>query len=1264
MTKLKRKIILLALVSSLGFVPSAHAAWWDDVGNWFVNAANDVGDWFVNAAEDVGEWFENAFDDVTEAFADAANFFEDVAQTIGDEIVGAYNDVESQMSGWFVVDTPNSPSTATAMTTSSYDLNTTDTTLLTGFRARQQTYRDNLLTNFANDTNPNAKLDLVVGAYTGNALDTTYLADELADTQASKNSDMGLLVFVRMLYYTNVYDSQIMTMIDQLPKWIHEEGGEKKMYNSENHLIMWMSANWLLDQRAGVTPSSYERNRLEHWLDLKIDHGYYEWNSLVYFPYTLGALLNLYDFATDAVIKEKSRKAALILIHDLMLITTEQGNAWGTSGRDYSSKYEDEMQRNHTIGRILSMLTGANDSYTDGSGAGPVDLLATTTLDVSPALRQFGKKVNVTYRIGHNDSKSFVNNLHSGLNLTDKALFQMSAGSYAHPDYLADMLAMMAQNNIEGSDEAVGLLAAFIDGPLEPIIGGGVSLGGAFSYSSLLMDKTADVYRDGGAMLSSVDNYHGGRAGWQQTTWSATTGGSTVYTRSGKNRGGWKVGGQGMMNTHLPYVTQTDNVALIIYKAKPELRLVNSLLPDLIDFGLDVNLHWEESAFDETATNGNWIFGREGDNYVAVFRHCLGTKTITEKIDNVDTDIEIMSCSSNQQVWASVVGTADSHGSFISFIATVSAAKIKSEWNWNFTKAKHVWQTTLSVDGVQIGRNIDRNVDDLFEGDTWELGSIVNTSGLSIETADLDMAPVGGTTISGVDEQWHTAGLSSCTSGVHLHSLGGFGGSDPTMVRTYTTNAYETPVSFTNWQSGEPNNSGGRESCVHMRSDNGNWNDAHCSGQYYHACRNDLGEWKLSASNSHWGDGVTKCPALGGTYSYQAPVNAEDHAKLKIKAAGKNVWINVNDGVTPNTWMANRNVGSCQVMAQEEQSLDSEMTHADENIDFISFGSAEFLGGESGTVSVDHDWKQIDLGFNYDRPVVFASINTFNGGDPAIAEVRNITPTSFEVRVAEFEYKDVTHAYETISYVVMNAGEYDLGDGRFLEVGTAGLTTVFDGSPNFQNIGVGVRDYQLITQVQGNNAGRIVGARVDNKNPGSFDASLMVQESSRANAGTIQGVLGYMALGERNYQLTTIKVALKGVHGKYFVAEGNGGGDANANRTAIGSYEKFNMISANDVPGCIRDGDKVVFLAEKGYYLKGHSNGNVTFDRSVAAGADTWETWRVDNYTNPNGCLKNGDKVYLTVEVHGKRLQANSNGDARLSSNWGSWERQEVIFLD
>ena len=55
-------------------------------------------------------------------------------------------------------------------------------------------------------------------------------------------------------------------------------------------------------------------------------------------------------------------------------------------------------------------------------------------------------------------------------------------------------------------------------------------------------------------------------------------------------------------------------------------------------------------------------------------------------------------------------------------------------------------------------------------------------------------------------------------------------------------NAYEgqwlwangSPMTYTNWYSGEPNNHGGNEECLHMRD--GKWNDIKCSRKLDFIC--------------------------------------------------------------------------------------------------------------------------------------------------------------------------------------------------------------------------------------------------------------------------------------------------------------------------------------------------------------------------------------------------------------------------------------------
>ncbi len=117
---------------------------------------------------------------------------------------------------------------------------------------------------------------------------------------------------------------------------------------------------------------------------------------------------------------------------------------------------------------------------------------------------------------------------------------------------------------------------------------------------------------------------------------------------------------------------------------------------------------------------------------------------------------------------------------------------------------------------------------------------------------------------------------------------------------------------------------------------------------------------------------------------------------------------------------------SFDLFIQEEQSSESNSVHSDETTAIFAVGSAgnftdenDETIGESGTVSVAHHWKTVDLAFTYHNPVVIANSLTYNGNQAAVVKVRNVTPTSFEVSVQEWDYLDGAHAQETVGWLVI-----------------------------------------------------------------------------------------------------------------------------------------------------------------------------------------------------------------------------------------------------
>ncbi|MBK9453314.1 MAG: hypothetical protein IPN95_28795 [Bacteroidetes bacterium] len=122
--------------------------------------------------------------------------------------------------------------------------------------------------------------------------------------------DFSIVQLVRVLFLSNgQYDSLLLPALNSIPYWINQDDTVRNFW-SENHLIMWTSSDWLLHISADRPVDSSLHDRLLHYLELKNQYGFYEFNSSVYAPYALSGLLNLADFAVDSVIKSLATSAA------------------------------------------------------------------------------------------------------------------------------------------------------------------------------------------------------------------------------------------------------------------------------------------------------------------------------------------------------------------------------------------------------------------------------------------------------------------------------------------------------------------------------------------------------------------------------------------------------------------------------------------------------------------------------------------------------------------------------------------------------------------------------------------------------------------------------------------------------------------------------------------------------------------------------------------------------------------------------------------
>ncbi|MEO1192690.1 MAG: cadherin-like domain-containing protein [Pseudomonadota bacterium] len=94
---------------------------------------------------------------------------------------------------------------------------------------------------------------------------------------------------------------------------------------------------------------------------------------------------------------------------------------------------------------------------------------------------------------------------------------------------------------------------------------------------------------------------------------------------------------------------------------------------------------------------------------------------------------------------------------------------------------------------------------------------------------------------------------------------------------------------------------------------------------------------------------------------------------------------------------------------------------------------------EFGTLQLNHDAVTVQLQGSYENPVVIASLRTTEGSHPVAVRLDAVAEDSVTLRLLEPAYLDGRHATETVDFMVVEAGSWELADGTRL---SAGITTV------------------------------------------------------------------------------------------------------------------------------------------------------------------------------------------------------------------------------
>lgn len=449
--------------------------------------------------------------------------------------------------------------------------------------------------------------------------------------------------------------------------WDEEAGDNRRCYWTENHQIIFHSdellAAQLFPDRTFKNSGKDAQYHIDHalhlirrWFDYRAKFGFSEWLSNCYFEEDLLALVNLHDFAEQEDIRQLAKQTIDILMFE-MAMHTYRGIMGSTHGRTYPRLIKGAREEDATTTAKLMFGMGL---FTRATNLGTVPL-ATSPYRCPEVL------VNIAADL---DEPRLFKERHS-IEIADAPKYGLSFDDivdghlyWSIQDYIHDSIYDLAQETRRRF--GIMLYEDYLQRYYQ------VWNWQTQEYGRIV-DRNIDchgmtevhiqTYRTPHYMLSCAQDYRAGKPGYQQHPWQATIDlDAVVFT----NHPGsddeqarpnyW--GGNGI----LPRAAQHENVLVCIHHLP---------MDDPYPFS---HAYFRKDAFDEVLEQGNWVFGRKGESYIALYSQHT-TRWLEDRYDDTHPVIELRA-DAYDNIWLVEMGDATRWGSFAQFVEAVSGAEV------------------------------------------------------------------------------------------------------------------------------------------------------------------------------------------------------------------------------------------------------------------------------------------------------------------------------------------------------------------------------------------------------------------------------------------------------------------------------------------------------------------------------------------------------------------------------------------------------------
>ncbi len=526
-------------------------------------------------------------------------------------------------------------------------------------------------------------------------------------------SDFRLVNTIRLLFEAGdkmpaEYKAQIEDVLFNFRWWWDDPGANSMCYWSENHQILFASAEYLAGQlypdtvfpNSGLTGKQHmakAKQRALDWFEMRWNYGYIEFNSEVYYPEDIGGLINLIDFAEDEELVIKSQIAMDLIFYDVAVqnVHTMFNSA---SGRAYFGN------RKGGPGSDLHGLTRYYWGDGKPSGKGMTYGMITSEKYKLPSVLAAIAKDSSTVIIKQSNGLDITELKMEGYYGTDNRSMMMQWGMecFTNPEIVRNSLHLI-RNGIYFSNEFIHPIKVLDFSilkwlRLEPLV---VKIINPQSNGVAIQKGNTYTYKTNDYSIYTAQNHHPGTYGDQQHVFGMNIKNhfSIFHTHPAveKDRDisspNYNVG-----YGHFPHAVQDKNVSLAIYNTPEKKGLMEY---DLLDY---TRAYFPGNLFDTTLIHGNYVFGKKGDTY-CVF---IGTNDFHFLDDKKDDLIQ----PGKQTFWITEAGSLNDDGSFENFVHRIKQNKIEFDIE------------TLALDYTSKGRKFNLQ----FLGDFKVDDKIIDTN--------------------------------------------------------------------------------------------------------------------------------------------------------------------------------------------------------------------------------------------------------------------------------------------------------------------------------------------------------------------------------------------------------------------------------------------------------------------------------------------------------------------------------------------------------